>query len=280
MSLYDKLYKWVEGKGIGNNIIVIHIKDFLDKPKLKEPIKVNGYLLLEGNKDVLGLLHHTTYEPETTELIKKYSKGIGLDLGANIGYFSLLMAQKCRKVYAFEPARYTFNLLNNNIHLNQSYSNQGHNIIAERLAVGNVNDLEFLSINSTDIGSNSFVSQGSREKEREVVKVIKLDDYFKNKPKVDIIKMDIEGYEMEAILGGMNVFKNAQVIIFENNLPLLKKRGMKGDEVPKLIEGMGFALKKLGNKTDDVEDYIAIRKVYKSVHRKNITTKSSNYTKR
>lgn len=255
MSLYDKIYKALEGKGIGNNIIAIRLVEFLDRSKLKEPFRINGYLLWEGDKDVLKLLHHDSYEPETTEFIKKHSRGIGLDLGANIGYFSLLMAQKCRRVYAFEPSQYTFELLKNNIKINHYI-----NIIPEKAAVGKRNGHAILSHNSTDIGSNSFVPQGSRESKRERVNVIRLDDYFKDMPKPDIIKMDIEGWEEEAILGGKNVFKNAKFIVFENNLPILKRRGKKGDEVLKLFESLGFKLKKYKNKNDNNYDYIAIRR--------------------
>jgi FkbM family methyltransferase len=254
MGLYEKAYKWAEGRGIGNNILIIRLKDFLDRPKLNKPIEVNGYQLFEGDKDVLGLLHHPAYEPETTELIRRYSEGIGLDLGANIGYFTLLMAQKCKTVYAFEPAKQTFEILKHNIGINNS-----KNIIGESLAVGNRSEVLPLSINSTDIGSNSFVSQGSREKGKDLVQVVMLDEYFKDKEKPDIIKMDVEGWEQEAIEGGRSVFEHAKVIIFENNLPLLKKRGKNGDEVLKMIEGFGFKLRKLGNKMDDVEDYIALK---------------------
>lgn len=255
MGLYDKAYKWAEGKGIGNNMLAINLKNFLDAPKLKQPIIVNGYLLLEGKTDVLGLLHHDVYEPETTALIKKHSKGIGLDLGANIGYFSLLMAQKCKRVYAFEPARYTYGILKANISINQ----QTFKIISEQKATGAKNEIKELSINSMDIGSNSFIPQGRREKGTDFVEVVRLDDYFKDKPKPNIIKMDVEGWEEETVIGGRKVFKHAKVIIFENNIPLLKKREKKADEVLKLLEGMGFKLKKLGNKIDANQDWIATK---------------------
>ena len=112
----------------------------------------------------------------------------------------------------FRAGKYTSELLSHNIEIN-GYKN----IVQERLAVGNRTEVRGLSINKVDIGSNSFISQGPREKDLEPVSVIKLDDYFKGRPKPYIIKMDVEGWEEQVILGGKKTFRAAKLVVFENN---------------------------------------------------------------
>ena len=250
MSIYRNLYKKFEGSGIGNLKIIVLLRRLYLKPKIRRPIKINGYKLWLDRNDSLNIILNGTHEPQTLDYLMKHAKGIGLDLGANIGLHTIAMAQRCERVYSIEPLKSNFNLLTRNIKLNNLY-----NVHAFNLAVGASNGKKRIYSNIRGNGSASFLSQGKWNGKEEEVKIVRLDDLFKDKPKPNIIKMDIEGWEEEAIRGGIEIFKHAETVIFEDNQEILRKKGKPKDAVIKLMENIGFVMQK---KLDG--NYLAIRK--------------------
>src|ERR1043165_4634474 len=73
-------------------------------------------MYLDAN-DSLNLRKNKVYEPVETALIKYLLKptDVCLDIGAHIGYFTIIMAKLCSKVYAFEPDWANFDVLKQNI---------------------------------------------------------------------------------------------------------------------------------------------------------------------
>ena len=158
------------------------------------------------------------HEESTTILFKKVVKegDVVVDLGANIGYFSLLAAKlvgKKGKVYSFEPEPRNYNYLLKNIELN-GYDN----VFATQKAVGEEAGKVKLYICPYDTGHHTINQYGgikeyesvykydSTEDKKEFVEVekVSLDDFFKDRTQqIDVIKMDVEGAEMLA-LSGMN----------------------------------------------------------------------------
>ena len=156
----------------------------------------------------------TQHWDEATTKIFKQSINEGdtiLDLGANIGYYSLLASQligKTGKVFAFEPEPRNFKILQKNIDLNNY-----NNIHAFQKAVSDENTSLTLYISEKDSGAHTIrPTKVEREFENEVkVEVVRLDDFLKDKTeKIDIVKMDIEGYEVEVLRGGMSTWEKVE----------------------------------------------------------------------
>jgi FkbM family methyltransferase len=127
-----------------------------------------------------------------------------IDAGANIGFFAFLASEKVGlegKVFTFEPASKTHELLENNIKLNGK-----KNIIIVKNALGDSKgELEFTLSDSS--GENSGFFQGSYNKE--IVKQITLDSFIKenNIKKIDFIKADIEGMERNLLMGAKETIR-------------------------------------------------------------------------
>ncbi|MEJ8819336.1 FkbM family methyltransferase [Lacibacter sp. H407] len=124
-----------------------------------------------------------------------------VDIGANIGYFSLMAAKKATAghIYSFEPATKNLEKLKRNISLNRIT-----NIYPIQAAINNVSGKTTFYI-STD--ENSGMS-GLRITENfsgqsETVKCITLDEAVLeyNLPKIDLIKIDVEGSEINVLQG-------------------------------------------------------------------------------
>lgn len=128
-----------------------------------------------------------------------------VDVGAHIGYSTLLLAQcvgPAGKVIAFEPLAENFKMLQENVQLN------GHStVITENLAL--MDRSGRIELRSATPGAMTWVASANIDStsavESQTVEVIPFDSYAqqRNINKVDFIKMDVEGAEA-AVLGGMN----------------------------------------------------------------------------
>lgn len=118
--------------------------------------------------------------------------GVVIDLGANIGAFSLYAAQKATRVYVFEPDPSNFTQLEKNCALNRSLP-----ISAFKKAIGGSMRTGNLSLGVTNKGASSLVI--SRSRQSVPVEIITLDHALSlcGVSHVDFLKIDIEGSEFE-----------------------------------------------------------------------------------
>jgi FkbM family methyltransferase len=145
-----------------------------------------------------------------------------VDIGANIGYYALLLAQSVGPVghvYAFEPDPPNLQLLRKNV-----AANGFQNIVTVvPLACGTQSGV-------TSFSNSSFYGQKNQKVAVIEVKVVSLDDYFSflGWPQVDLIKMDIEGAEKTALDGMQQLSqRNPQLnIILEFNPFMMKQAGV------------------------------------------------------
>lgn len=216
------------------------------------------------------------HEKETTSLFKKIVRpgDIFLDLGANIGYFSLLASRLVGsqgKIFSFEPEPNNFYYLKKNIEINRY-----DNIYPFDKAVSNINEKIPLFICDYDSGHHTIkqyggvkvYSHGRRTEERIInVDAVRLDDFLRNKvEKVDIVKMDIEGAEALAIEGMKNILRgNKDIKIIMEFFPLFIEK--MGNSPVKLIETikneMGLNIFVVGHDYSmkkEKSDFLEIRK--------------------
>lgn len=167
------------------------------------------------------LLIHGEWEPEETELVKKLiAPGeVFVDVGANLGYYSLLAARVgASHTYAFEAQPSTYELLGKNVIINWMTKF----ITYEHLAVySHTTDLEFFVRNRYPGNSSiGFTAPDQLEKWFDTTTAVKvhavsLDDYFADKPgKINLIKVDVEGAEPAVFEGaGRTLAKNRDIKI-------------------------------------------------------------------
>ena len=153
------------------------------------------YLFLEG-----------TWEPpaSVTWMAMLRPGQVVCDIGAHYGYFTLLAAQRVQpsgRVIAFEPAPGIRTRLQANLALNGNTS-----VTVEPLAIGAGPGTALLdTTDSTNTGRAHVVRSVTADSNKEVstVAVTALDQYCREKgiQHVDLIKMDIEGSEADALEG-------------------------------------------------------------------------------
>lgn len=200
--------KMLRGSGLGKFRILRSIRDRiynLLRPRSEMIIEVQGFKMLVDPSLTGGvtpqLLLDGVFEPFETQIIKNILKPgfVFVDIGANIGYYSLLASTIVKdegKVIAFEPEPINFRTLRENVRLNNFC-----NIICEQLAISDKDETKYLFIDSQNAGGHHLYDSKDGAKAI-AVKATSLDAYCDNKfKKLDLIKMDIQGYEPIALRG-------------------------------------------------------------------------------
>ena len=135
-----------------------------------------------------------------------------LDVGANIGYYSIMLANivgSNGKIYALEPEPTNYQTLEKNITLNKL-----ENIIEPyQMGASDTNLPKFLyrskysNMHSFILPENDIIDIKNPKSQIEI-KMTNLSDFISNKEPIDMLRMDIEGYEVEVLLGLQDAIKN------------------------------------------------------------------------
>ena len=262
LACYIRMVDFFSAKLKGKSSIAKTTKKihyFLITHFFKHPFAIiRGKLLFLHKKDkVLSaqILWRHSYENFTTDFIKtKINPGdTVLDIGANIGYFTVLFSEwvgKKGKVFAFEPEERNYHLLKKNIHIDDC-----KNVVLEQKAVSEKRGKLRLFLNEEHKGAHSFTSTKDNENFIEV-ETVSLNGYFYRKGiNVDFIKMDIEGAEPKALRGAEELFSRTSNLrgIFEFNPYLLKMAGENPLEFLSKFITWGYKLYRINSKGKKVK---------------------------
>lgn len=159
------------------------------------------------------------------------SESVFIDIGANIGVFSLIANKNrnIRRIYSFEPSGYSFALLRKNIERN------GATVDSYMYAIGAENRSTNLSIFEGHSGRSAISQTGG-----ESVKMINhesLNVIIEQAPCPVIVKIDVEGFELEVLstLKKSEIFPNIEHIHVEMDVTEGKP-----DAVKNLLELSNF----------------------------------------
>lgn len=196
---------------------------------LKSGIKLN----VDSNEYIQSLLYvFGDYEYSTIAFLHNVIKhqDIIIDVGANIGYLSLVCSKLVGTngmVLSFEPDPLNFSYLKENIALNNA-----NNISAHQLALSNQNSVLKLYHSKIDhnAGAHSMM-YNERVVSEDYVEIQAMifdnTEIQKSIPKVDFIKIDVEGVEMD-VLQGMyqTIQKHKPMLLIEISAEYQNMRGL------------------------------------------------------
>jgi FkbM family methyltransferase len=143
-------------------------------------------------------------------------KGLTLfDVGANVGQHTLYMSTLGKEVHSFEPYPPVFTRLKQNVE-----NNNLKNVFLYPIGLGETEmEHDFYEPPESNLGSGSFVRKlDNTTKVLKSIKVVVGDEWvtMKSIPRVDLIKMDIEGYEKPALMGlKKTIDKNRPILLVE-----------------------------------------------------------------
>jgi len=185
----------------------------------------NGFKFKYYFQDTMGhnlfdLEDSFEWEPHIGKFAKLFYKYFNtkniIDIGANFGYHTVFFSPLCTEnVFAFEPQLQNFNLLKDNVELNNI-----QNVVLSNYACGDTNCEvklpaydDTVYVNMGDITPNIL----DNAKLYTTTKSIRLDDQIFNS-NIDLIKIDVQGWEIKVLEGAKNLIKThkpALIIEFE-----------------------------------------------------------------
>jgi FkbM family methyltransferase len=187
-----------------------------------------------ADKDLIQkqiLMSSTFFEHAYLQAVRKFipAQAVIIDAGANIGNHTLFFAGVCqaKRIYAFEPLREIFKILEQNIRLNGFDQVMPINAVLGAEPGKAALDL----FRPANIGATSFQATSRGDYEITTLDALNLD-------KLDFIKMDVEGAQQAVLEGSRQTLARCRPVLW---LELRRKLGEYEPTVA-LLESLGYRL--------------------------------------
>ncbi len=164
---------------------------------------ISNKIILDGvyeKKKILGLIQ---------DVIPKTKRKVFFDIGANIGNHSCALGKYFDTVYSFEPFNLHFSLLKIN-------TSNLKNINIFNYACGNQNSKKFLYLNDNyNLGRISAQKESENNPDKFEAEFINTDEFIekRNIKDIDLIKIDVEGDELNVLKGLEKTLRSQSPII-------------------------------------------------------------------
>ncbi|MFN2541160.1 MAG: FkbM family methyltransferase [Chthoniobacterales bacterium] len=182
-----------------------------------------------------------------------FPEAIVVDAGANIGVYSRFLSHCVGPggtVHSFEPSPDNFRRL-------QAATRRLTNVRINRAAVGDYSGQSSLYVSSDlNVDHRAYLPNG-HSRPALSIDMVALDDYFKPHEKVDLIKLDVQGYELHALRGAERLLQeNRNIKLLLEFWPYgLKQAGATWRDLVATLERHGLVIQQFS--TDDLEPFRA-----------------------
>ena len=190
---------------------------------------LNGIALLKDDQCICRFIRESgrlDHDQNILPLVLEYipEGGTVFDIGAFIGDTTLAYANKVGEkgnIYAFEPNSNAYECLSYNLHRNDATVYFSKFALGSTIKTAKINNVE------TNNGMN-YLTDGDD------ITVITLNEFYVNNEisRIDFIKIDVEGYELDVLIGGketINKFKPTMLI--EINDATLSRQGISRNDI-------------------------------------------------
>lgn len=175
---------------------------------------LDAYVFLFANDFITNNVKlYGIWEPHLLFLFDRLltAESVVLDIGAHIGLHSIYLSRKAHIVHSFEPHPDTVRLLQYNLLMNQI-----QNVHIHALGLGDRDEIRegmFLPGNVFDTACARFGSNVDMETKKwypASIRVKPLDQWIKENPlhRLDLIKLDVEGFECAVIEGDLSAYSD------------------------------------------------------------------------
>lgn len=228
-SIYGKLWTFT------HRSYTVNIAGITAEFRVDYPEEALGLLDFAGEKSVIEFFLGQIKEGD-----------IVYDIGANVGLYTILCAKKTGDeglVVSFEPEPLSYKKLNENIKLNEL-----KNVRTYSIALSDFNGKTKLNITGEGKANHNIrpLKRNISNKQQIEVDTRRLDDLIveDNLPKPDLIKIDIEGAELNALRGMESLLKEQDdlLIVCEVHTEFLKDFGHSNEDLENFLRECGFII--------------------------------------
>lgn len=208
---------------------------------------VGSFQMLVRTDEEVGrrIYFHAKYEEQETGFIRQSIRrtDICFDIGANLGYYTLLLASLAREgtVHAFEPVPLNYHLL-----CATCLSNRFEHVVVNPCAVGD-DETEVNFVVAKDTAYSSLRDTGRKPIAGAIrVPMSTVDAYCRRSQisRVDFLKADVEGAEQKVLAGAQEVLsdenRRPRLVLLELHGPMLEKHGSSIESVLETMTDYGY----------------------------------------
>jgi FkbM family methyltransferase len=227
------------GKGKVYNLLSPHAASTWSAPRIRTRFGVRFECDL--NDKLSREIYYLGFDRRDCRVLKRLTKrgDVVLDVGANIGYFSLLLARWMRgtgEVHAFEPFARTADRFERNLSLNPGLR---RTVSLHGIALSDFTGKIAMSVpDKGNSGCNYLDSNGA-----ETIPVETVDSYARQigLTRLDLVKIDVEGSEVAVMQGGRETFRRFRpTIMIEVNPGTLQRFGRTADDLFETLRSLGY----------------------------------------
>ena len=190
--------------------------------------QVKGWWLPDTDTDFDRWILDGEYQKKQRDAILEFvnKDGNAIDIGAHVGFWLRDMCKQFKHVYAFEPIEEVRQCLAKNV--------SAENYSTYSVGLGAKNENLKVNYNPAETGNTHASKDGNQ-----TITIRKLDD--KNLPKIDYIKVDTEGFEIEVLKGGEKLIKEYKPFVHvEVKGKVLVKQGLSSDDVDEYLKSIDY----------------------------------------
>ena len=194
--------------------------------------ELQGWFLPDTDTDFDRWLLDGNYQKQQRDTILRFLKMQDIqfenciDVGAHVGFWLKDLCKRFKNVYAFEPISDVRECLVKNI--------TDKNYTLFPFALGNENKITKVNYIPEATGNTYISDEGNRE-----IELKRLDDL--ELPKIEYIKIDAEGYEIEVLKGGKNLIEKYKPFIHvEVKGKVLVKQGLTNDDIVNYFNSINY----------------------------------------
>ena len=240
------------------NYIIFYLKKKFYKVKLKKFI-----FIISNLKFFKAYLNFVFPLTELSVLLRTLPKIDNcIDVGSNKGQFALIFQKyfNSAKIYSFEPQI-------NGIKLQKRFLKNSKFF---NLCLGNFNGTSSFNITNREDSSSLLKPKIYTKTIYKISKIIRtkvrrLDNVLKLNPKqTNLLKIDVQGYEYEVLLGSKKTLKNIKFIIIELSSSMNYFKQVDKSKIIHFLKNNNFNIKKIYNKNYNGKlwqaDYLFVKK--------------------
>ncbi len=230
--------------------------------------QIDGFRIYSAADDasVGAMVRAGAYEPDVTALFRAFLKpGMSVvDLGANIGFFTLLSATLVAPeghVFAVEPNPRNVRLLETS-----RRENGFTNITVLQVAAGAEHGLLVLNTSYSNGTTSSLPDDAAAVLGSQTVPAVRIDALLPPERRIDLIKIDVEGAEHTALLGCEATIRRHRPLIISEFSPGLMPgiSGVQGTDYLDWLMGLGYGLSVISPDGPSPADSDAIMRAYEA----------------
>lgn len=189
--------------------------------------EIRGYLWPESDIDCAAVVFD--WLPDLDQAVAVCEKfDVAVQAGGNCGVWPKKLAEKFKAVYTFEPEPQNFTCL--------AYNCPQSNIVKFQAALGLKRKMVSMAYEHGPRNMGAVYVDGGGN-----IPVLKIDDLCL--PACDLIQLDLEGYDLEALMGGYGTIARFKPVIMAEDKGLSRRYGVEQGEIERYLKPLGYKVR-------------------------------------